>query len=147
MLTFRARMLQTIHDKLKGYFAALVFGALIVVFIFWGVNVSVGSFTRAQGIEVNGNEIPVADVRSSYQDALSRYQALLGTTGVPEEIRTQLQQDALESAVRSELVRQRTHELRYAVSDADVLAAIERIPAFQVGGKFSPDAYHGALKS
>ena len=31
-------MLQTIHDKLKGWVAGLVLGAIGLVFIFWGIN-------------------------------------------------------------------------------------------------------------
>lgn len=147
MLTFRARMLQTIHDKLKGIFAIAILAALGVVFVFWGVDVSVGTFTRAQGIEVNGNEVNADDVRNEYQQALTQYQVALGTGTVPEDIRSELQKSALESAVRAELVRERTRKLRYAVSDADVLAQIRSIRAFQVGGEFSPDAYHAALNS
>ena len=140
-------MLQTIHDKLRGVFAVLILGALGVVFIFWGVEVKVGSFTKAQGVEVNGTEVNVEGVRSQYQDELSRYQAAFGAAGVPEELRTQLQTRALEQAVRSELVRQRTRKLRFVASDKLVLEAIQQIPAFQVDGKFSSDAYHAALRS
>ena len=47
----------------------------------------------------------------------------------------------------TELIRQRTKKLGYAATDAEVLAAIREVPAFQVDGKFSPDAYHAALRS
>lgn len=140
-------MLQTIHDKLRGVFAGIILGALGVVFVFWGVDASVGSFAKAQGIEVNGEEVAVEDVRRQYQDELSRYQAAFGAVGVPEELRTQLQTRALEQAVQSELVRQRTRKLRFVASDKQVLEAIQQIPAFQVDGKFSKDAYYAALRS
>lgn len=139
-------MLQTIHDKLRGVFAIVILGALGVVFVFWGVDASVGSFTKAQGIEVNGREVDVESVRRQYQDEMSRYQAAFGAAGLPEEVRTQLQNRALEQAVRGELVRQRTQKLRFAASDEQVLENIQLIPAFQVAGKFSPDAYHAALR-
>ena len=140
-------MLQTIHDKLRGVFAVVILGALGVVFVFWGVEAKVGgSFTKAQGIEVNGTALNVEGVRRQYQDELSRYQAAFGDAGVPEEVRTQLQTRALEQAVRGELVRQRTRKLRFAASDQQVLEAIQQIPAFQVEGKFSADAYHAALR-
>jgi peptidyl-prolyl cis-trans isomerase D len=139
-------MLQTIHDKLRGVFAVVILGALGVVFIFWGVEVKVGGFTAAQGIEVNGREVAVEGVRRQYQEELSRYQVAFGDAGVPEEIRKQLQDRALEQAVQSELVRQRTQKLRFATSDRQVLENIQEIPAFQVAGKFSADAYHAALR-
>ena len=140
-------MLQTIHDKLRGVFAVLILGALGVVFIFWGVEVKVGSFTKSQGIAVNGEELNVEGVRRQYQEELSRYQAALGAAGMPEKLRKQLQTSALEQAVLSELVRQRTRKLRFVASDKQVLEAIQQIPAFQVDGKFSSDAYHAALRS
>ena len=140
-------MLQIIHDKLRGIFAVVILGALGVVFIFWGVEVKVGGFTKAQGIEVDGSEVNADNVRRQYQEELSRYQAAFGAAAVPEELRKQLQTRALEQAVRSELVRQRTQKLRFVASDKKVLENIQQIPAFQVEGKFSSDAYHAALRS
>ncbi len=140
-------MLQTIHDKLKGIFAIAILVALGVVFVFWGVDVSVGSFTKARGIEVNGREVAVEEVRRNYQDELSRFQAAMGATGVPEEMRAAMQKRVLEGAVRNELIRQRTRKLRFEATNDEVLEAISQIPAFQVAGQFSPDAYHAALRS
>lgn len=140
-------MLQAIHDHLKGIFAIVILVALGVVFVFWGVNVNVGSFTAAQGIEVNGQELDANDMRRLYQDQLSRYQAALGAAGVPAEMRDQLRTQVLEQTVRNALIQQRGRELRYAASDAQVLEAIRQVPAFQVDGKFSSDAYHAALRS
>ncbi len=140
-------MLQTIHDKLKGIFAITILVALGVVFVFWGVDVSVGTFTKARGIEVNGREIAVADVQRAYRDELSRYEAAFGAAGVPEDMRSDLQTRVLEQAIRAELIRQRARKLRFEASDEQVLDAIRDIPAFQVGGEFSADAYHAALRS
>jgi len=140
-------MLQTIHDKLKGIFAITILVALGVVFVFWGVDVSVGSFTKARGIEVNGRELAVEEVRRSYLEELSRFEAAFGDAGVPEEMRSALQTRALEQAVQVELIRQRTRKLRFVASDGQVLEAIRQVPAFQVAGQFSSDAYHAALRS
>ena len=140
-------MLQTIHDKLKGIFAIGILIALGVVFVFWGVNVSVGDFTKARGIEVNGEEIGVEDVQRAYQDELSRFQAAFGAAGVPEDMRSSLQARVLEQAIRSELIRQRTRKMNYEAGPAQILEAIRQIPAFQAGGEFSPDAYRAALRS
>ena len=140
-------MLQTIHDKLKGIFAITILVALGVVFVFWGVNVSVGDFTKARGIEVNGTEVDVTEVQRAYQDELSRYQAAFGAAGVPEEMRSSLQTRVLEQSIRSELIRQRTRELHYEAGAAQIFEAIRQNPAFQAGGKFSEDAYRSALRS
>jgi peptidyl-prolyl cis-trans isomerase D len=142
-------MLQTIHDRLKGIFAITILVALGVVFVFWGINFSTdfGGFSRAQGIAVNGREVPAEDVRQNYQQQLSRMQAAFGEAGVPDEMLSAMQKQVLEQAVRTELIRQRTQKLGFEASDAEVLEAIRQVPAFQVDGKFSPDAYHAALRS
>src|SRR4030095_15316207 len=74
-------------------------------------------------------------------------QAAFGDAGVPDEMRTAMQKRVLEQAVRTELIRQRTRKLGFEATDAEVLEAIRQVPAFQVDGKFSPDAYHAALRS
>jgi peptidyl-prolyl cis-trans isomerase D len=142
-------MLQTIHDRLKGIFAIAILVALGIVFVFWGINFSTdfGGFGSARGIEVNGRDVPVEVVRQNYQDQLSRMQAAFGEAGVPEEMRAAMQKQILEQSIRTELIRQRTDELGYEATDAEVLEAIREVPAFQVDGKFSPDAYHAALRS
>ncbi len=142
-------MLQTIHDKLKGIFAVAILVALGVVFVFWGVNFSsnVSGFSKAKGIEVNGRELPVEEVRRNYQEQTARMQAALGDAAVPDEMRKAIQQRVLEEAVRQELIRQRTAKLDFEATDGEVLETIRGVPAFQVDGKFSADAYHAALSS
>ncbi len=141
-------MLQTIHDKLKGIFAVAILVALGIVFVFWGVSFnSDGGLTRARGAEVNGREIPVADVQGNYQNELSRVQAMMGEAGVPDELRKTIQQRVLDQAVRTELLRQRTEKLGFQATDAEVFEAIQQVPAFQVEGRFSKDAYLAALRS
>ena len=48
-------MLQTIHDKLKGWLAGVVLGAIGLVFVFWGINWTLSAPTYAA--KVNGIEI------------------------------------------------------------------------------------------
>ncbi|MBM4219506.1 MAG: hypothetical protein FJ171_07685 [Gammaproteobacteria bacterium] len=142
-------MLQTIHDKLKGIFAVAILVALGIVFVFWGVNFSTdsGGLTRAKGIEVNGREIPTADVLRNYQEEMSRLHTMMGEAGVPDELQESVKQRVVYIAVRGELLRQRTEKLRYQASDGQVLMAIHEVPAFQVAGRFSRDAYLAALQS
>ncbi len=141
-------MLQAIHDNLKGVFAIIILGVLAVVFVFWGVEfVSVGGLTAAQGIEVNGTEMDASEVRRTYQEQLTRYQVALGEADMPEDVRERLKQDVLEAAIRTELIRQRTDEMRFRATDQEVLDSLQDIPAFQVDGKFSRDAYYAALRS
>ena len=106
-------MLQTIHDKLKGIFAVAILVALGVVFVFWGVNFSTdaGGLDARKGIEVNGRELPTAEVQRNYQEQMSRMQAMMGEAGVPDEMQNVDPAARGRQAVRTELLRQRTDKL------------------------------------
>jgi len=141
-------MLQAIHDNLKGVFAMIILGVLAVVFIFWGVEfVSVGGLTATKGIEVNGQDVNVSEVRQAYQEQVTQYQVATGGMDLPEEVREQIKRDVVEGTVANELIRQRTAEQRFRATDGDVLEVLQQIPAFQVDGKFSKDAYYAALRA
>jgi len=141
-------MLQAIHDNLKGVFAMIILGVLAVVFIFWGVEfVSVGGLTATKGIEVNGQDVNVSEVQQAYQDQVTQYQVATGGMDLPDEVREQIKQDVIEGAVANELIRQRTADQRFRATDRDVLELLQQIPAFQVDGKFSKDAYYAALRA
>ena len=66
-------MLQSIHDKLKGWLAGVVLGAIGLVFVFWGINWTLSAPTYAA--KVNGSEISGNEVRQSYQQQLAQIRA------------------------------------------------------------------------
>ncbi len=141
-------MLQAIHDNLKGVFAIVILGALAVVFIFWGAEfVSVGGFSSTSGVEVNGQDLNVNQIRERYQEQLAQYQAATHADDVPKAIRDSVRKAVLDQAVRVALIQQRTRALRFQASDQAVLDSIHQIPAFQVDGKFSKDAYYATLRA
>ena len=141
-------MLQAIHDNLKGVFAMIILGVLAVVFIFWGVEfVSVGGLTATKGIEVNGQDVNVSEVQQAYQEQVTEYQVVSGGMDLPDDVREQIKQGVIEGAVSNELIRQRTEAQRFRATDRDVLELLQQIPAFQVDGKFSKDAYYAALRA
>ncbi len=49
-----------------------------------------------------------------------------------------VQDQVLESLIRDALLSERTEKLGYRVSEPELIAAIRSLPAFQVGGKYSP---------
>src|SRR5580692_12009080 len=50
-------MLQSIHDKISGWIGYVVLGAIALVFVFWGINWTLG--TPSYAAKVNGREISV----------------------------------------------------------------------------------------
>jgi peptidyl-prolyl cis-trans isomerase D len=126
-------MLQSIHDKLKGWVAGVVLGAIGLVFVFWGINWTLSAPTYAA--KVNGTEISSNEVRQSYQQQLAQMER---QSNVPldEAMRNQIKLRVLDQYVNSEALVTRADELGYRVSDSELLAEMAKVPALQVDGKF-----------
>ena len=126
-------MLQTIHDKLKGWLAGVVLGAVGLVFVFWGINWTLSAPNYAA--KVNGTEISSNEVRQSYQQQLAQVERQANAP-LTEAQRTEIKKRVLDQFVGSEALVSRADELGYRVSDQDLLDAMAEVPAFQVNGKF-----------
>ncbi|GAC1331358.1 MAG: SurA N-terminal domain-containing protein [Steroidobacteraceae bacterium] len=125
-------MLQSIHDKLKGWLAGVVLGAIGLVFVFWGINWTLSAPNYAA--KVNGSEVSANEVRQAYQQQLA--QAQRQTNGsVSDAQRSEIKRRVLDDYVSSEALVTRADALGYRVSDAELLEAECRIPAFLVDGK------------
>jgi peptidyl-prolyl cis-trans isomerase D len=126
-------MLQTIHDKLKGWLAGVVLGIIGLVFIFWGINWTMSAPNYAA--KVNGVEIASNDVRQAYQQQLAQYERQ-SNGQLTEAERTDLKRRVLEEYVNSEALVTREDDLGYRVSDQQLLTEMSRIPQLQVDGKW-----------
>ena len=126
-------MLQSIHDKLKGWLAGVVLGAIGLVFVFWGINWTLSAPTYAA--KVNGSEVSANEVRQSYQEQLA--QAERQSNGaVSDAQRNDIKMHVLDDYVNSEALLTRADKLGYRVTDQQLLQAMAQIPIFQVDGKF-----------
>jgi peptidyl-prolyl cis-trans isomerase D len=125
-------MLQTIHDKLKGWVAGVVLGAIALVFVFWGINWTMSAPNYAA--KVNGVEIASNDVRQAYQQQLAQYERQANGQ-LSDAERTDLKRRVLEEYVNSEALVTRADDLGYRVSDQQLLTEMSHIPQLQVDGK------------
>ena len=126
-------MLQTIHDKLKGWLAGVVLGIIGLVFVFWGINWTMSAPNYAA--KVNGVEISSNDVRQAYQQQLAQYERQ-SNGQLSDAERTDLKRRVLEEYVNSEALVTRADDLGYRVSDQQLLTEMSRIPQLQVDGKW-----------
>ncbi|HME40875.1 MAG TPA: SurA N-terminal domain-containing protein [Steroidobacteraceae bacterium] len=126
-------MLQSIHDKLKGWLAGVVLGIIGLVFVFWGINWTMTAPNYAA--KVNGSEVSVNEVRQAYQQQLA--QAERRSNGsLSDAERSDIKKRVLDDYVSSEALITRADALGYRVSDAELLDAMSQVPLFQVDGKF-----------
>jgi peptidyl-prolyl cis-trans isomerase D len=125
-------MLQSIHDKLKGWVAGIVLGVIGLVFVFWGINWTLGAPNYAA--KVNGVEISGNDMRQAYQQELARYERQ--TNGQVSDVeRAEIKRRVMDEYVNSEALVTRADKLGYRVSDQELLAQMAQIPGLQVDGK------------
>jgi len=137
-------MLQSIHDKIKGWVAYVILGAIALVFVLWGINWTLGAPNYAA--KVNGNEVSANEVRQTYQQQLAQLERQ--TNGqVSEAQRSDLKRRVLDEYVNGEAIVSRADALGYRVSDQELLKAMAQIPAFQVDGKFDKAHAVAVLKS
>ena len=126
-------MLQSIHDKLKGWLAGVVLGIIGLVFVFWGINWTLSAPTYAA--KVNGTEVSADEVRQSYQQQLA--QAERQSNGsISDAQRNDIKKRVLDDYVNSEALVTRANKLGYRVTDQQLLQDMAQIPMFQVDGKF-----------
>src|SRR3984957_11179938 len=119
-------MLQTIHDKLKGWVAAVVLGAIALGFVFWGINWTL--IATSYAAKVNGTEILPNEVRQPYQMQLAQIERQ-GNIPLDDAMRNEIKQRVLEQYVASEALVTRADDLGYRVSDAELLAEMAKGPA------------------
>jgi len=137
-------MLQSIHDKLKGWLAGVVLGAIGLVFVFWGINWTMSAPNYAA--KVNGSEISSNEVRQAYQQQLAQFERQ--TNGTIDDLqRNEIKRHVLDEYVNSEAVLTRADELGYRVSDVELMKAMAQVPAFQVDGKFDQAHAIAVLKA
>ena len=137
-------MLQSIRDKTSGWVAALLLGAIAVVFVFFGMQFE-SSLSTNYAAKVNGERIPAETVRRAWQAQLSRLQQMMRDE-LPSELMQQQRVALLDQFVRQRLLLQHAHELGYRVSDQVLAEQITSIPQLQVDGKFSKDRYTALLR-
>ena len=127
--------------------AWFIFGAIILVFVFWGLTPQQqGVAEGGSAVSVNGKNISLAQ----YADVVERmrrdpqYEQLSQLGG--DAGRQILQQQALNQLVEMELIRQETENQRLWTSDAEVRDIIVSIPAFQENGQFKRELYRAYLE-
>ncbi|XGC79682.1 SurA N-terminal domain-containing protein [Bdellovibrio bacteriovorus] len=146
-------MSDSMADKMKRKLSAksvtaiVLFGAIILVFVFFGLpgrmGAGVGSVAR-----VNNTLISVADFQQEENRIQEYYQNLFGNQMDFSSQRQLLRQQALENLVRMELVSQAAEKNGILSTDAEVRNFIVKdIPFFQQNGQFQREYYSRYLES
>ena len=137
-------MLQNIRDGLQRHkwLQYILLGSLALIFAAWGaygiVNLNVGG-SGTYAAEAGGQKVSIEAARNAWLSQQQQYQQRQGGE-IPPAQKAFLQDRILEGLIREALLTERSHNLGYRVSEQSVREAIRSEPAFQIDGKYSPEA-------
>ncbi len=138
-------MLDVMRSNAKSSLIVLIFGAIIVTFIFSFGRGSSGFRTRTPetwAAKVNGDLVTASDFAQAYSNRFRQMSAMRGGKYTTDNAKQDnLKADVLGSLINQELIAQQADDLGIRVSDAEVADAIAKNPQFQQDGKFDFDYY------
>jgi peptidyl-prolyl cis-trans isomerase D len=136
-------VLNSIRKKANdSVFLKVVFGAIVVVFVFWGV-AGMRSDPSQVVARVNERVISANQFRQAYDNLVRAYRDAY-PSGVPAEL---LRSQVLDQLVTGELLDQEAERIGLSVEEQELRESITVIPAFQVDGRFDKDAYVRTLQA
>ncbi|MER3546310.1 MAG: peptidylprolyl isomerase [Rhodanobacteraceae bacterium] len=141
-------MLQQIREKLGGWPAKIIFGLMVFVFSFFGIESYFVARNETWVAKVDGHEISQQDFQNSFNLYRQQQMAQPGNTMTAEDFeKPEVKRAALDRLINQQLLLNLNDKLGVVVPDSAVRAQIEQVPQFQVDGHFSPDAYLAMLSA
>jgi peptidyl-prolyl cis-trans isomerase D len=138
-------MLKWLRKYSRSWFIGLAIGAIVVVFIFWGV----GGLRspRFQAVaQVNGTPILLTAYLRQFQEVVKQFQERTQGEVTEETIKTMyLREQALNRLIDEALLLQAAGRLGIRVSPEELRERIRSYPFFQENGRFSERRYQQIL--
>lgn len=139
-------VIQAFRDNIPKWITGIILAVIVVPFALWGINSYFSASADTSVAKINGTKISLQDYQQAYQNSYQQMEQAFGTAFKPGMINeAQLRKQVLQQLVNSTLLEQQAAGNGYRISNADLVAAVQQIPAFQVDGKFSTQAYQAVL--
>ncbi|MGZ3744312.1 MAG: peptidylprolyl isomerase [Pseudobdellovibrionaceae bacterium] len=120
----------------KNLTAMILFGAIIMVFVFFGMSGRLGGGGIGAAAQVNDALISVANMQAAENNLRQIYGEVFGNDAF------RLRTEALRGLVDRELMSQAARKNGISVADAEIAQTITKdIPAFQTNGQFQKEYY------
>jgi peptidyl-prolyl cis-trans isomerase D len=138
-------MLDVMRSNAKSSLIAVIFGAIIITFVFSFGRGSSGFRTRTPetwAARVNGDLVTAGDFVQAYSSRFRQMSQMRGGKYTTEQAKQDnLKKETLKNLVDQELIAQQAGELGIVVTDTEVADSIARSAQFQQDGKFDFDYY------
>ena len=139
-------MLTYMRKRSKSWITKFIFGAIIIVFVFWGGS-TFWSKEANKVAKVDRYIISQQQYARAYSDALRMYQARLGEAFTPEVLqKLDLKKTVLDQMINDYIMKQEADKLGVEVSNEELQEAIRAYPAFQQNGRFDIASYKRLLQ-
>jgi peptidyl-prolyl cis-trans isomerase D len=138
-------MLDIMRKKAGSWMIKIILGAIVVVFVFWGV----GSFNQSTPsvAKINGEPINITEYREAYNAIIERLTQSFGNRLDDDMIKTLgIKQQALNQVIDKKLLINEARRLGFKVSETELTDFIKRTSAFQINGIFNANQYVAVLK-
>jgi len=134
-------MLDFIRRSASSWFIKVVFGAIVIVFVFWGVG-NFKSSRREVAATVNGDTVHIEDYKVAYNSIIQRYRQMF-QGNIPSEIldKLDIKKQALDNLINLSLIKQETKKMGILVSDKEVQEEIMKVPDFNLNNNFNKNIY------
>ncbi len=141
-------VIQALRDNIPKWVTGVILFVIIGPFALWGINSYFTAASDTSVAKVNGDEISPGDFERAYQGQYQRLQQMYGAAFRPGMIDEKaLRQQTLDNMISATLLDQQVASQHYAIGDDQLREEIAKLPAFQVEGKFSRDAYKATLEA
>lgn len=140
-------MIEFIRRYVTSIFLKIILGAIIIVFIFWGI----GNFSSQRKnvvAKVNNVEIDAILVEKAYRKLYNHYQQLF-RGNLPKEIldKIDLRRQALDQVVKMEVIQQSAKKLGIYITPEEIHQEITKFKEFHINDTFNKELYLKTLES
>ena len=136
-------LFENIRGKTDSTGARIIFGAVVVVFIFSFVNVGLGGRTATYAT-VNGTHITGVNLQKKMQ----LVQAQRQMSALNEDEMIEFRKSVLDELITEQALLDKAKDLGIEVSDTEIASVILQEPGFKdASGDFSEELYEQAIKS
>ncbi len=141
-------MLETIRKSTKSTYILLLFGAIILVFVFWGIGPGGRGRSANAVATVNGDPIGMKEYLALHKRLTDYYRKVLKDKYTPSvEKGLNLKKNAVAILIDRRLAVMEAEKKGIKISKKEVQDTIGAMASFQKDGVFDRDRYFSALKS
>ena len=141
-------MLDFLRKRKRNWVIILFLGAIIVSFSLFVGSGNFGDRAGTAVAEINGEGISQREFAIQYEREVQRYRELLKGSLTPDMVKgLNIKGNLIETLIQKKLVLQEARSLGLTASDDELANNLNKVPEFQIAGRFSKERYLQVLQA